>query len=185
MFRIALLALVALAASALPAAPAMAQGQCSFCDTNPPPKGQGGGRPNNNGNGNQRAQLTVESDIDFGRLVLVGNGIGTVIIDLQTGAKVITGGLDDLGGIPVNGRAVVTGSPFRAIRIDMPLSIIMSDPGGGEAELRDLRTDLPALPMLDANGQLIFKFTGTLATGSAIGGGGVLRGRIPIRVQYD
>ena len=184
MFKTALLALVAALVLALPAAPAAAQGQCSFCGTAPPPRGNGG-NGGNNGQGQGQIVLTIESDIDFGKLILVGNGVGSVLIDLQTGQKIFTGGLDDLGGVPVRGQAVVTGKPLKAIRIDMPLSVVMSDPGGGQAELRDFRTDLSALPTLDADGRLVFHFTGTLYTTGTVGLGGTLRGRIPIRVQYD
>ena len=190
MFRTGLLVLVAAIAVFVAASPAAAQGQCSFCATNPPPKGEGGGRPNNNGddnngNGQGRLVLTIESDIDFGRLVLVGNGIGSVLIDLQTGQKVTFGGIDDLGGVAVQGRAIVTGKPLKAVRVDLPLAVTMSDSGGGQAELRDFETDLPALAMLDANGQLTFHFAGRLYTDNAIGLGGTLRGRVPIRVTYD
>ncbi|MXO63805.1 DUF4402 domain-containing protein [Qipengyuania oceanensis] len=198
MFKAAFLALVAAIALLVTATPAAAQGKCSFCGTNPPPVGEGGGRPGNGGgggggggggttggNGQGQLVLQIESDIDFGRLVLVGSGVGSVLIDLQTGQKVTFGGIDDLGGIAIQGRATITGKPFKAIRVDMPLSVTMSDPGGGRAQLRDFETDLPAFAVLDATGTMTFHFTGRLYTDSAIGLGGVLRGRVPIRVTYD
>lgn len=184
MIRAALLALAAFVMLALPSAPAMAQGQCSFCGDTAPPRGNNG-NPGSGNNGQGQIDLTIQTDIDFGRLILVGNGVGSVLIDLQTGQKVIDGGLDDLGGVPVRGQAIITGMPLKAIRITMPSSIIMSTAGGGEAELRDFQTDLTAFPVLDANGQLAFHFTGTLYTAGTIGLGGTLRGRIPIRVQYN
>jgi len=183
----------------VPAQPVAAQGQCSFCDTNPPPIGEGGGRPNNgpggNGNGNNgngggnggsnQIELSIESDIDFGRLVMIGDGIGRVLVDLQTGAKTVVGNLDDLGGMAVQGRAIIRGTPSRTIRVDFPNSIIMRDPSGAEAEVRDFVSDLSALPLLDAAGILEFNFTGTLYTDAAIAIGGNLRGRVPIQVSYD
>ena len=129
--------------------------------------------------------LTIESDIDFGRLVLLGSGAGQVWLDLATGQRYITGGLDEAGGMPVVGRATITGSPLRPVRVDMPTTIVMSDPSGGQAELRDFRTSLPAAPMLDSTGQLSFTFAGTLQTGTGIAIGGRLRGRVPITVSYD
>jgi len=140
---------------------------------------------NGGGNGQGQMDLSIESDIDFGRLLLVGNGIGSVVLDIDTGQKITFGGIDDLGGISVQGRALITGRPLKAIHVDLPLTVTMSDPGGGEAELRDIVTDLPALPMLDANGQLTFQFSGTLYTDDAIGMGGILRGRVPIRARYS
>lgn len=182
MIRIATLLVAFIGLSLLlPMSPAAAQGKCSFCDTNEPPKGEGGGRPDNGA----AVGISVESDIDFGRLVLVGNGVGQVVIDLQTGEKYVTGGLNDLGGISVQGRAVVTGKAYRAIRVDIPGSALMTDPAGGQAELRDIVTDLPPLPVLDGEGKLVFHFTGTLNTDAATAVGGQLRGRIPIRVSYD
>ncbi len=215
MFRFASILLVAMMLTFLPAQPAAAQGKCSFCATNPPPKGNGGGRPGNgttpgtnpgngngngngaggNGNGNNgngggnggsnQIALTIESDIDFGRLVMIGDGIGSVLIDLQTGNKTVIGNLDDLGGMAVQGRAIIQGTPLRTIRVNFPTSIIMRDPSGGEAELRDFVTDLSALPLLDSAGTLQFHFTGTLYTSTGIAIGGNLRGRVPIQVSYD
>ena len=147
--------------------------------------GNGGG---NWGTGPQNCDpidLTIETDIDFGRLVLVGDGVGRVLIDLSSGNKSTFGGIDDLGGMAVQGRAVITGTPNQIVRVNIPTSIVMNDPAGGEAELRDFISDLPALPMLDANGQLAFNFSGTMYTDADTAVGGKLRGRIPISVQYD
>jgi hypothetical protein len=175
----------------LPAEPVAAQGKCNFCDTNPPPRGEGGGRPNNgngngNGNGNNAAiALSIESDINFGRLVMIGDGIGRVLVDLQTGAKTVVGNLDDLGGMAVQGRAIIRGRPMQAIRVGFPTSVVMRDPAGGQAELRDFVSDLGPLPRLNATGTLEFRFTGTLFTDVAVAIGGNLRGRVPIQVSYD
>lgn len=175
-------------ALALMTAPAIAQ------------RGNGNGNGNGNqppactnGNGNAASNnpncldiaLTIDSDLDFGRLVLLGSGTGQVWLDLSTGQRYITGGLDQAGGLPVVGRATVTGAPMRAVRIEMPGSITMTDPTGGQAMLRDFRTSLPAAPMLDTNGQLQFTFSGTLSTATGIAIGGRLRGRVPITVSYD
>lgn len=176
--------LLALAAAILATGsggPVAAQGQCSFCDTNPPPSGGGGGgRPNN-----RALDLEIQSDIDFGRLLIIGSGDGRVILDLVTGSKTVFGDLDDFGGLTVQGRATIRGRPMRTIRIGFPSSVTLSDARGGRAELRDFKTSLRAMPTLDANGQLEFTYTGTLYTTAAIASGGTLRGRIPIQVDYD
>lgn len=160
-------------------------------------------RGNGNGNGNanpaacnkpnpppnnphcQKIALSIESDIDFGTLVLIGNGVGSVWIDLSTGERIISGGLDEAGGLPIAGRAIVTGRPLRAIRVEFPDSITMTDVSGGEATLRDFATNLPAVPILDSTGTLAFDFTGTLLTDAAVAAGGRLRGRVPVTVSYD
>ncbi len=193
----------------LPAEPVAAQGKCNFCATNPPPKGEGGGRKDNgnngNGNGNSNGNgngnngngngngngnnvaiaLSIESDINFGRLVMIGDGIGRVLVDLQTGNKTVVGNLDDLGGMAVQGRAIIRGTPMRAIRVDFPTTVIMRDPAGGQAELRDFVSTLTQLPRLDATGTLEFRFTGTLYTDLAVAIGGNLRGRVPVQVNYE
>ncbi len=166
-------------------------------------QGRGNGNGSGQGNGNagpaacekpnpppnnphcQQIALTVQSDIDFGRLVLVGDGVGRVVLDLETGSKLVFGGLDDLGGFAVKGQAVISGTPNRVIRIDMPAVVTLSDPAGGEAEMRDIVTDLGSLPVLDTNGQLTFEFSGTLFTDTATALGGTLRGRFPISVEYN
>lgn len=145
----------------------------------------GGNNGNGGGNGGGTPGLTVQSDINFGRLLKIGAGEGTVLLDPVTGTKVIAGELEDFGGFTVQGRATIVGTRLRQVQINFPNRIIMRDPNGGLAELRDFRTNLSALPTLDANGVLEFTFTGTLVTGSMIGRGGNLRGSIPISVDYN
>lgn len=186
-FRLASLALLALALAAAPAAAQRGNGNGNGNGNGggpPPPCGSGKVPDDKNPNCLVIA-LVIESDIDFGRLVLLGSGPGQVWLDLVTGQRIITGGLDQAGGMPVVGRASITGSPLRPIRVEMPTSIIMSDPSGAQAELRDFRTSLPPAPRLDSNGQLSFTFSGTLQTGTGIAIGGRLRGRVPITVSYD
>lgn len=182
MFRFAIFALAALAMLGTPASPARAQGSCENCDLPPGCRGKG----------NQKKldkpecaaiNITIETDLDFGRLVLIGTGVGSVMLDLTTGQKMTFGELNDLGGIPVEGSAVITGAPREPVFVIFPTQILMSDPTGATAELRDFTTDLPSLPILDQAGRFEFRFSGTIHTDSPIGG--KLRGRIPISVQYN
>ncbi|WP_181815642.1 DUF4402 domain-containing protein [Alteripontixanthobacter maritimus] len=195
---------------ALPAAELAAQGKCSFCELDPGDRGGANGNGNGNGNGksceaNPGAEngngkknghlkkqqncdpvlLTIESELDFGRLVMIGTGQGRVLFDLDSGEKMVFGDLDDLGGMAVAGRAVITGKPRSVVRVGFPTIVTMNDPAGGSAQLRDFTTSLGPLPLLDADGRLEFKFTGTLFTADAIAGGGTLRGRVPITVDYN
>jgi len=167
--------------------PLWAQGNCPNCDL--PPGCRGNGNQNGNGNGNQgrncqRLEITIESNVDFGRLVLLGNGAGQVVLDLTTGQKFPAGDIDDLGGMPVTGRATITGAPLEQIVINLPGEIAMRDPVGGNARIRDFVTDLEGFPMLDANGQIQFRFSGTLVIDGETRASGNLRGRIPISVEY-
>lgn len=186
MFR-AFALLLAAAALALPAPGAVrAQGQCENCDLPPGCRGKGNQKPKNLAKRNcQTLSLAIESDIDFGRVVVLKRGEGRIILDLETGQKTLIGDLDDLGGMPVTGRATVTGAPFEPLRIDLPSSASMRDATGGQAEINDFVTDLPALPTLDANGQLTFRFSGTLVLDAQTDASGRLRGRVPITVEYQ
>ena len=173
--------LAAAALLALASGPAFAQGTCTNCDLPPGCRGASQG-------GSSKCTvvlLDVESDVDFGRLVLVGGQIGHVSIDLGTGAKLVFGDLADAGGIPIYGTALITGQPLRNVLVTMPSSVALTDPVGGQGTMREFETDLPAMPRLDSTGQLRFNFTGTLYTDSAILSGGTLRGRVPITVDYN
>ncbi len=161
--------------------PVAAQGMCQQCDLPP------GCRGNNNKPKKNKdctpVSVSIESDLDFGRLVLIGDGVGQVIIDLNTGQKTTTGNINDLGGIAFKGVARITGKANSPITIILPSSIVMTDASGAQAELTELRTDMPLVSYLDGAGQLEFSFTGNLKTDNPIGGN--LRGRIPISVQYN
>ena len=153
------------------AAPLAAEDPCVLCDLPRP--------------GAEEPPLTIEiaSGLVFSRLALSGDTGGSAAIDPLTGARSIVGGLVGLGGISVQGRGRITGAPGRSIRVDLPATVAMSTTGGGNAELTDLVTDLPAFPVLDATGSLDFGFGGTLRLSGAASG--KLRGRIAISVDYN
>ncbi|MEQ8412355.1 MAG: DUF4402 domain-containing protein [Erythrobacter sp.] len=189
MFTRAFLLLAALVGLALPASPppAQAQGACPQCDL--PPGCRGKGNQKGKGKGNrrrncQRLSIAIDSDIDFGRVVVIGRGEGRVLLDLDSGEKRLFGDVDDLGGMPVTGRAIVTGAPFEPINVEFPFEIEMSGLLGGQARLRDFTTSLTGMPVLDENGRLEFSFSGTLVVSGEKRAGGDLRGRVPISVTY-
>lgn len=191
MFARVFLLLAPLLGLALPAAapPALAQGACPQCDLPPGCRGKGKQNGNGNGNGNrnrncQRLSIEIDSDMDFGRVVIIGRGEGRVLLDLDTGEKRLFGDVDDLGGMPITGRAIVTGAPFEPINVQFPFEIEMRGILGGQARLRDFATSLPAMPVLDENGRLEFSFAGTLVISGDERAGGDLRGRVPISVTY-
>lgn len=166
--------------------PALAQGQCVNCVLPPGCRGVGNGKKNDPRCVPLPAlDLTVESNIDFGRLLLVGSGNGYAVIDLTTGSRTLFGELDDLGGMPVAGQATITGGPRASVRVDLPASVTLVDATGASAELRDFRTSLPLIATLGADGRLTFRFTGTLYTTARAAGAGRLRGRVPLRVAYE
>jgi hypothetical protein len=177
----------AMAALALPVpSPARAQGNCPNCDLPPGCRGVGNQKPKPNKKRNcQTLNLSIQSDIDFGRVVVLRDGMGRVLMDLATGQRTVIGDIDDLGGVPITGRAIVTGAPFEALRIILPTRTPMRDATGGEAQINDFVTDLPAFPTLDASGQITFRFSGTLVIDGQTSATGQLRGRVPISVEYQ
>ena len=152
------------------AAPVAAQ-DCALCFSAPTVPGE---RP-----------LTIEisTGIAFSRLAISGQDGGSAAIDPQTGAKRTGQGLLDLGGSAIQGRGRISGTPGRAVRIELPSRVTMSAADGTTAILTDLVTDLPAWPVLDAGGSLEFGFGGRLEVRGNHGGN--FRGRIPITVDYN
>jgi hypothetical protein len=133
--------------------------------------------------GERPLRIELLSDLEFSRLALQNPDGGSAAIDPQTGRKTTDGGMADLGGYALEGRARVTGEPYRQIRVMLPASVTMRSPSGARVAVEDLQTDLPILAMLDASGTLEFSFGGRLI--SPGDGTGVFRGRIPISVDYN
>lgn len=127
-------------------------------------------------------EIEIESGLQFSRLALVGQADGAAEIDPQTGEKRVDAGMIDLGGLAYQGRARVTGTPLRPVRIEMPGRVQLRSPDGAEAELTGFVTDLPPVVMLDENGMLEFSFGARLSSQGARSGN--FRGRIAIRVDY-
>jgi len=164
---------LALAATAvlLAATPALGQGACRLCYSDP------GGAP-----GERPLALEIWTDLNFSKLALTGTQGGAAAVD-ASGAKSTQGQMIDLGGMAVTGRGRISGMPLREVRIDLPGAVPMSTPDGSHAELVDFTTDLPPHPRLDASGVLEFSFGARLLVHG--GQGGNFRGRIPISVDYN
>ena len=125
----------------------------------------------------------MSSDLTFGRLALIRPSDASARLDHATGTVRVEHNFRTIGGMSFQGRARITGEPLRAVRIDMPHSVAMRAGGGRDAKLTDFETDLPSMPVLDANGELEFTFGGRLHLAGGIGGN--YRGRVQIQVRYD
>jgi len=168
---------LAAAIALVSAAPAAADDPaCATCTSEDPSPGQVFARET------RPLNIEIESGIQFGRLALRGEGEGAAQIDPQTGESRAEANMIELGGMSFQGRARVTGEPLRPVRIEMPASVVLRSPDGTEARLGDFVTDLPAAPMLDANGELEFHFGARISSRGASGGD--FRGRIHITVDY-
>jgi Domain of unknown function (DUF4402) len=127
--------------------------------------------------------VEIRTQLDFSRAATGGSGGGQISIDPDSGSRRVEGDVVDLGGSALAGSAVVTGTPGRAVRIDMPLSIRMTGSSGGSIEITNLRTNLPPGPKLDHFGRLEFFVGGDLRISGSVAG--TFRGRIPITAEYE
>jgi uncharacterized protein DUF4402 len=166
-----LLLAAGLAAVALPS---RAAAQCRLCDqptTQTAVEGPDGD-----------VELQIETKLDFDRLILSGAGVGAATIR-PDGSQSAEGAVINLGPRAMVGTVLVHGQAGRNVRVELPHRIELYSVGGGRMTLDDVTTDLPALPRLDAAGNLSFRFGGKLiVTGDS---DGQYRGDLPITVEYD
>ena len=80
------------------------------------------------------------------------------------------------------GEVTVHGEAGRQIRIDLPSSIELFGLNGGSIRLESIRSDLPAVPRLDSNGLLQFRFGGIIHVSGDTDG--EYRGDVRINVEY-
>lgn len=146
--------------------------QCRLCTSESTPATTGEMRPLN---------IEIETALDFSRAAGTGGG-GSIAIDERTGTRRVAG-LADLGGMAIKGSVRLTGAPFARVRVSLPSTVRLLAADGSSAEAVDLRTDLPADPVLDAAGELRFSFGGRLVVSGRAAG--EFRGRIPIVADYQ
>lgn len=127
--------------------------------------------------------IEITTKLDFSRAALPASGSGEIEIDPQSGHKRVDGGMVDLGGAALAGTAKVSGTPGRAVRIDMPATARMTSASGGVVEIVGLRTSLTRASRLDSTGKLEFSFGGRLIVRGNVAG--TFRARIPITAQYE
>jgi len=165
---------IALAATGVAAAiGAPARAQCRLCDQ---PSTQ---MPADSADGD--VQLSVETGLDFDRLIFSGTGMGTATVR-PDGASAAEGVVTALGPRATVGTVLVHGQPGRAVRVEIPHRIELYSLSGGRITLDQVNTDLPPMPRLDSAGNLSIRFGGRLVvTGDA---DGQFRGDLSITVEY-
>lgn len=168
-------ALLLAALVAVAVGPSPARGQCRLCATPTTALSESGD--------GESIRIEVETGLDFGRLILVGEGRGAAVIR-PDGSSSAQGAVDGVSSRAMVGTASVHGAPGRAVRIELPRTIeLYSLGGGGRVSVDDLTSDLPSDPKLDSTGNLTFRFGGRLTvTGDSQG---EYRGDMPIIVDYQ
>lgn len=152
------------------ACPALAQ-QCQLCDVKP--AAAPAARP---------IRIDVETMLDFSTAAHTALGQGSVAIDPRTGVRRLHG-LVGIGGPALRGTVTITGEPFRRLTIELPATIALNSTQGATADVSDIRTDLPGMAVLGADGRLVFAFGGKLTVKNDAAGD--FRGRIRITANYQ
>jgi len=125
--------------------------------------------------------LEVETRLDFDRLVVAGAGEGRAELG-PDGARSLSGSITAIGAQAMVGEVVIRGEPGRLVRVELPHRIELTGLAGGTIQLESIRSDLPAMPRLDSNGRLRFRFGGILRISGDVDG--EYRGNVPIDVDY-
>lgn len=168
------LALLLAASAAAAAGVTPARGQCRLCSTPTTDLSQS---PDQDG-----IALGVDTNLDFGRLILDGDGQGAAVLR-PDGSSAAEGALAAVTARAMVGTATVHGIPGRAVRVELPRRIDLYSPAGGRIAVDDVVSDLPSAPRLDSAGNLSFRFGGRVTvTGSSEGN---YRGSLPITVEYQ
>jgi len=161
------------AASAAAAVSSPATGQCRLCAQ---PSTEA---PADSADGD--VELRVETGLDFDRLIFTGAGFGAAMVR-PDGSNEAEGVVAAVGPRATVGTVLVHGQPGRALRVELPHRIELYSVSGGRITLDQVITDLPAMPRLDAAGNLRFRFGGRLiVTGDT---DGQSRGDLPTTVEY-
>jgi hypothetical protein len=129
----------------------------------------------------QPLRIDVIADLDFSRLVAGRNG-GSVRIHPDGGGSA-AGGAAPIGGYGFSGRVLVSGTPGRTVRIDLPHEAVLTAASGRIARVREIVANLPALARLGPDGRLEFAFGGRLDLDGEADGD--YRGRIDVTVSYE
>ena len=135
------------------------------------------------GEGEERPlHIEVTATLDFARLV-AGQSGGTVRVDPGGGSVVTSGDVRAAAGLAFSGRILVTGTPRRMVRIELPELATLSSAAGGSVRLTQISTGQPPLVRIGPDGRLDIPFGGQLELHGAVDGD--FRWRIPVSVSYE
>ena len=126
-------------------------------------------------------RLEVDARLDFDRLVLNGAGEGRAELG-PDGSRIASGSVTAISARAMVAEVIVRGEPGREVRIDLPRDIELHGFGGGSIRLESIKSDLPAMPRLDSNGRLRFRFGGIVRISGDVDG--EFRGDVRINVEY-
>lgn len=155
-----------------PALPQDASAPCRLCEPGGAPTDAKPAKP---------ITLDVQASLDFDRLILAGSGDGGAEL-APDGTRTAKGSVASIGARAMAGEVIIRGEPGRIVRVVLPGSIELQGLSGGTIRLESIRSDLPAMPRLDANGTLRFRFGGIVRLIGDVDG--EFRGDVPVDVDY-
>ena len=126
-------------------------------------------------------ELDVDARLDFDRLILHGDGEGRAELGAD-GSRLVSGSVAAITARAMAGEVSIRGEPGRQLRIELPRDIELQGFNGGSIRLESIKSDLPPVPRLDANGRLSFRFGGTVRVQG--NSDGEFRGDVRVRVEY-
>ncbi len=127
-------------------------------------------------------RIAINTRLDFSRAAIASIGQGSIVVT-PNGGRMVTGSLEDLGGMGVAGTVEVWGSRNRQLTVDLPSTVELTAADGSRATVTNFQTDLKRNPKLNNDGYLKFNFGAELRVKA--GQAGQFRGRIPISVEYE
>ena len=104
------LALIGALASSAPASPQVLDAPCRLCSQEDDKVEDKPATP---------VSLDIETSLDFDRLILASQGIGSAELG-PDGARIVSGSVASMGARAVVGEVVIRGEPGRALRILLP-----------------------------------------------------------------
>ena len=89
----------------------------------------------------QRIKVYRRSDLEFGTFASDVDFAGTVTINATTGARTLTGGLFDFGGVATRAEFLITGEPYTPIEVEVPSTITVTGKNTGrQMTVRNITT---------------------------------------------
>ena len=155
-----------------PALPQEANAPCRLCGPSAAPNDTKPAKP---------ISLDVQASLDFDRLILAGSGGGGAELT-PDGSRIVSGSVASIGARAMAGEVVIRGEPERYVRVALPETITLHGLSGGTIRVESIRSDLPAMPKLDGNGTLRFRFGGVVRLIGDVDG--QFRGEVPVDVEY-
>ena len=115
-----------------------------------------------------KVRVYRRSDLEFGTFASDLNFSGTVTISATTGAKTLTGGLFDFGGVASRAEFLITGWPYTPIEVEIPSTITVTGKKTGQRmTVRNITTTFTNPLILNYTGWTRIYIGGTLEVATA------------------